>query len=63
MRRLLSVDGSMGPSKTHGQPEEFPVPRSLEEGPEQNPLAWEMVAAGRYMPRRIRGSFRGRELG
>lgn len=24
---------------------------------------WEMVGAGRYMPRRIRGSFRGRELG
>ena len=25
--------------------------------------AWEMVEAGRYQPRRIRGSFRGRELG
>jgi len=25
--------------------------------------AWEMVDSGRYMPRRIRGSFRGRELG
>jgi hypothetical protein len=25
--------------------------------------AWEEVDAGRYMPRRIRGSFRGRELG
>ena len=25
--------------------------------------AWEMIDAGRYMPRRIRGSFRGRELG
>jgi hypothetical protein len=25
--------------------------------------AWELVAAGRYMPRRIRGSYRGRELG
>ena len=25
--------------------------------------AWEMIEAGRYMPRRIRGSFRGRELG
>lgn len=24
---------------------------------------WELVAAGRYRPRRIRGSFRGRELG
>jgi hypothetical protein len=26
-------------------------------------LAWEEVAAGRYMPRRIRGSCRGRVLG
>ncbi len=25
--------------------------------------AWELVDTGRYMPRRIRGSFRGRELG
>jgi hypothetical protein len=25
--------------------------------------AWELVDAGRYRPRRIRGSFRGRELG
>jgi hypothetical protein len=25
--------------------------------------AWEEVAAGRYMPRRIRGSYKGRALG
>jgi len=25
--------------------------------------AWQLIDAGRYMPRRIRGSFRGRELG
>jgi len=25
--------------------------------------AWEQIEAGRYMPRRIRGSFRGRNLG
>jgi hypothetical protein len=25
--------------------------------------AWELIDVGRYMPRRIRGSFRGRELG
>ena len=24
---------------------------------------WEMIETGRYLPRRIRGSFRGRELG
>jgi hypothetical protein len=25
--------------------------------------AWEQIEAGRFMPRRIRGSYRGRELG
>jgi hypothetical protein len=25
--------------------------------------AWEMIEPGRYQPRRIRGSLRGRELG
>ena len=25
--------------------------------------SWEMIAEGRYMPRRTRGSFPGRELG
>ena len=25
--------------------------------------AWEMIEAGRFMPRRTRGSFPGRELG
>jgi hypothetical protein len=29
----------------------------------ENVPAWEMIEVGRYMPRRIRGSFRGRELG
>jgi hypothetical protein len=28
-----------------------------------NVPAWEMIEAGRYMPRRTRGSFPGRELG
>jgi hypothetical protein len=37
-----------------------PVP---EEAGAEDPLAWEEVAAGRYMPRRIRGSCRGRVLG
>jgi len=34
-----------------------------EGGEADQPQAWEMVENGRYMPRRIRGSFRGRELG
>lgn len=29
----------------------------------EEPLAWEMIEEGRYMPRRIRGSYRGRVLG
>jgi hypothetical protein len=35
---------------------------SGEAGPEEV-RAWEQVDAGRYMPRRIRGSCRGRALG
>ena len=27
------------------------------------PRAWELIEEGRYRPRRIRGSFPGRELG
>lgn len=29
----------------------------------EQPPAWEQIDTGRYMPRRIRGSFRGRALG
>ena len=35
----------------------------LGEGGEDKSVAWELLDTGRYMPRRIRGSFRGRELG
>lgn len=31
--------------------------------PDQEPQAWELVANGRYRPRRIKGSCVGRELG
>ena len=31
-------------------------------GPDEAP-AWEEVAAGRYMPRRVKGSCKGRALG
>jgi hypothetical protein len=30
---------------------------------EEQSLAWELIDSGRYMPRRIRGSCRGRVLG
>ncbi|HZY86857.1 MAG TPA: hypothetical protein VFE78_18635 [Gemmataceae bacterium] len=29
----------------------------------EQPPAWEQIESGRYMPRRTRGSLRGRELG
>jgi hypothetical protein len=39
------------------------APETTLSNPETDVLAWEQIEAGRYMPRRIRGSFRGRELG
>jgi hypothetical protein len=39
------------------------VPPSLDEGGPENVPAWEQIDSGRYMPRRIRGSCRGRSLG
>ena len=41
-----------------GQPVPIPLLAAAE-----LPPAWEQVEAGRYMPRRIKGSFPGRELG
>jgi hypothetical protein len=37
-----------------------PIPGEPERPPVQ---AWQLIDKGRYMPRRIRGSFPGRELG
>jgi hypothetical protein len=48
--------------RTPGPAEDLPVPTVLPETA-QEAVAWEMIEAGRYRPRRIRGSFRGRELG
>jgi hypothetical protein len=39
------------------------VGRTFPQTAEEEAPAWQMIEAGRYMPRRIRGSFRGRELG
>jgi hypothetical protein len=38
------------------------APAAGEAAPEP-PTAWEQIANGRYMPRRVRGSCLGRELG
>jgi hypothetical protein len=36
---------------------------NIGEGIAENAAAWERLANGRYMPRRVRGSCHGRELG
>ena len=53
---LWHKDGVLGPDAT-------PNPEPRTPNPESEVLAWEQIEAGRYMPRRIRGSYRGRELG
>jgi hypothetical protein len=40
-----------------------PVPKISHEPKNDTPPAWEQIEKGRYMPRRIRGSCLGRELG
>ncbi len=46
-------------------PEAAQFPESLDQATVEDPQAWELIDSdvGRYMPRRIRGSFRGRALG
>jgi hypothetical protein len=39
------------------------LPHFTEETPPEEVRAWEQVDAGRYMPRRIKGSCKGRALG
>jgi hypothetical protein len=68
----------MGTDKIRPRPEDTPAPegsggatspqtqaarRIHSAAPPEDAPAWAMIPAGRYMPRRIRGSFRGRELG
>ena len=38
-------------------------PQFTDEAEPDDVPAWEQIETGRYMPRRIRGSCRGRELG
>jgi hypothetical protein len=54
----MSVAGSSRDSRRRGEPAAPPTASAPERAP-----AWELVDAGRYRPRRIRGSFPGRELG
>ncbi|GBC83900.1 hypothetical protein HRbin11_00318 [bacterium HR11] len=47
-------DGSDGPTRETA---------SVPEGETPSPPAWEMLYEGAYMPRRVRGSWRGGVLG
>jgi hypothetical protein len=45
------------------RPQRLLTPQAPPEPEAEIPRPWEQIEAGRYMPRRIRGSFLGRELG
>jgi hypothetical protein len=45
------------------EPEQLLVPQFTGEPDNDDAAAWEEVDAGRYMPRRIKGSCKGRALG
>ncbi len=51
----------MEPVRRPGDPIEQSPHFAAEAEPESS--AWEEIEAGRFMPRRIRGSYRGRALG
>jgi hypothetical protein len=44
-------------------PEEMSVPLRTDSAESEPVTAWEQIENGRYMPRRVRGSCLGRELG
>lgn len=51
---MLRIESRGEPEATTGKDQEHEA---------ESVRAWEQIEAGRYMPRRIRGSFPGRELG
>ncbi|HEV3256003.1 MAG TPA: hypothetical protein VG013_03920 [Gemmataceae bacterium] len=55
--------GAAGARGENGSHEKTSIPQVPGEAEATDLQAWEMIESGRYMPRRIRGSCRGRELG
>jgi hypothetical protein len=55
----------MDTNKTHPpiDPGDYLAPPPADQTTAGAALPWEQIENGRYMPRRIRGSCRGRELG
>ena len=54
----------MEAAETRGEGGDLDRAPHFAEGPEPGDVpAWERIDTGRYMPRRIRGSCRGRSLG
>jgi hypothetical protein len=50
-------------SQNENKPEHVALPPAEPETERDEAPAWAMIEPGRYQPRRIRGSNRGRELG
>lgn len=55
----MSTDRMRRKAAEHTEAASLPAPA---DAPAEAP-AWEQIENGRYRPRRIRGSYRGRELG
>jgi hypothetical protein len=53
----------MVPEDVRGEAERAAAAQFADESGPDEGAAWEEVGSGRYMPRRIKGSYRGRALG
>ncbi len=54
----------MDPTQSVNEGEKLDTgPHFVEESASEAVAAWEQLGTGRFMPRRIRGSFKGRALG
>jgi hypothetical protein len=58
----IEMDITRFPNETIDTGDAMRVPMPPEADP-NSAAPWEEIESGRYMPRRIRGSYRGRELG